>query len=215
MKLLKIGLGSILTAVILLTGAFLMPTNPNQRIIQPLLADIEQPQSPSDIGIVLGAGLNRDGTLTDISRERVDHALDIYEDTNLEILFSGGDTPYGVEAIMMYEYANENGYEGPEHIEGSSTSTYENAFFSDELLDQAREERDSVLLITSPYHSRRALATFRTLMPEREAVITYPQSSAILEESFWGRLKGFRLLVREYLATLWYKQAFDIQFDGE
>lgn len=164
-----------------------------------------------DLGIVLGAGLRRDGSLTSIAQERVDYALEYHADQSLPFMFSGGDTPYGTEAGSMIAYANANGYDGPPHHEGSSHSTYENAFFSDMLLDDGKIDDERVLVITSPYHARRAFATFTQLMPEREVLIDFPDESTVLEDSLAGRFKGFRSLVREYLATWFYSLRYGIE----
>ena len=198
----------IIGVFILFAGFFsFFSQNYNQAFIQPLLAERSIQSNPVDLQIVLGASLKKDGTLTDLAMERVDRAIADYKETGKDILFSGGDTPYGVEAIVMDEYAKANGYEGVDHIEGSSTSTYENAYFSDMLLDEASERLDSnvLLVVTSPFHSRRSLATFSQLMPERTIYIDYPDTSVILDNSVLGRWKGLRMILREYLAIEWYK----------
>ena len=186
--------------------------NYNHYLLQGLLAPRVEDDTSLDLGIVLGAGLRSDGSLTDIAKERVDYALTIHEQIDLPLFFSGGDTPYGVEAQKMNLYAVEHGYDGPEYIEGSSRSTYENAFFSDQLLDIAGESIQSkeVLLITSSFHSKRSLATFESIMPEREIAIDYPQQTVILDNSFLGRWKGLRMLLREYLAIEWYKYGHQV-----
>jgi len=188
------------------------PQNYNHILLKNLLAERVEDDAPLDLGVVLGAGLRTNGALTDIAKERVDYALLIHEQIDLPLLFSGGDTPYGVEAQAMNAYAKEQGYDGPDYIEGSSRSTYENAFFCDQLLDGADEqiESEDLLLITSSFHSRRSLATFKTIMPEREIEIDYPQHTVILDNSFIGRWKGLRMLLREYLAIEWYKYGHQI-----
>ena len=87
----------------------------------------------------------------------------------------------------------------------------ENAFFSDELLDEDKIQDEIVLVITSPYHARRALATFTHLMPEREIRISYPEQTVILDNSLLGRWKGLKNLLREYLATMYYSVKYDIK----
>lgn len=214
-KLFKYLSSIVVLLAIAMAGVFSFgEKNYNQQFMAPLIAERVIPEEEIKLGVVLGAGLRTNGALTDLAKERVDYAMEVYEDTGLPLLFSGGDTPYGVEAVQMNAYAKTLGYEGPEHIEGSSRSTYENAFFSDELLDSAGERIDAnvVLVLTSPFHSRRSLATFQQLMPERNVVIDYPSSTAILDDSFLGRWKGLRMIGREYLATEWYKIKHNISF---
>jgi uncharacterized SAM-binding protein YcdF (DUF218 family) len=185
------------------------PSNYNEVLLQNFLAE-KNDGAQVDLIIVLGAGLIRGGNLTDIAKERVDHALTVHELFQTDLMFSGGDTPFGTEAGAMIAYAERNGYQGPQHHEGSSTSTYENALFSDQLLDEDKIVDESVLLITSPYHSKRALATFRALMPGREVLISYPDDTVILNNSVLGRWKGLKNLIRETLATRYYSYKYGI-----
>ena len=195
--------------ILLLAGAIAFsfwPTNLNLPLQSRLL--IPKMEGAADIGIVLGAGLKTDGEITELSKERVDKALQVHEESDLALLFSGGETPRGIEAVGMNEYAKQNGYDGLNHIEASSRSTYENAFYSDQLLDEGRFTDDTVLVITSAYHARRALATFQELMPERNILITYPDDSIILQDDFRGRWRGLYNLTRENLANVWYSILF-------
>jgi len=188
----------------------LIPHNFNNDIMKGLLAEQDTSGEEIDLAIVLGAGVNRDGTISDIQRERVDYAVSLYELSEVPLLFSGGETPFGIEALVMFEYAEEQGYKGPDHIEASSTSTKENAYFSDLLLDDAQFDSKELLIVTSPYHSKRALATFKSVMPERNVTVSYPIETVLLDDSFLGRLKGLKSLLREYLATAFYKYSLGI-----
>lgn len=186
-----------------------LPQNLNEYFIQSLQAEIVVPED-IDLGIVLGAGLRIDGSLTDLAVERVDHAIEIFDSTNISLLFSGGKTPYGIEAETMSIYARELGHGGKVLIEDKSTSTYENARFSDRLLDERDEEVNSIILVTSSFHSRRALATFKKQMPERTIYVTYPEESAVLNDTVRARWKGLYRIVREYVAQFVYQSRFDI-----
>lgn len=188
-----------------------IPLNVNEVLVKPLVVPTSDAIDEADLAIVLGAGLERNGSLSNVARERVDHALELYKQTNIDLMMSGGETAYGIEAVEMNAYANEHGYNGFDHMEASSRSTYENAFYSDQLLDQNRFADDIVLVITSPYHSRRALATFQTLMPERTILISSPSDSVILHDSPRARLKGLYNIAREYAANAWYTLRYGIK----
>ncbi len=203
---------SIVASATLLIGILLfcfLPFNLNVVLVKPLLAEREPVQA--DLGVVLGAGLKFGGTLSDVSQERVNHAVEIYKQTALPLVFSGGETATGIEAVEMNKAAKVLGYAGLDHIEASSHSTYENATFTRDLLDAGRFPDDTLLVITSPYHSRRALATFRTVMPNRRIAISYPDTSVILADTALGRLKGFYNISREYAANLWYMVVYRVQ----
>lgn len=84
--------------------------------------------------------------------------------------------------------------------EGKATTTYENAMLLKPLLEAAKVR--SALIITSPFHTRRALATFRKVMPE----ITFGVTDASI--SWWSRPEGRgdlnRFAVIEFLKTAEY-----------
>ncbi|MBI4121762.1 MAG: YdcF family protein [Parcubacteria group bacterium] len=198
------------TTVVALAIAFtLFPISPNRWLVRPLLAE-QALQPVADLAIVLGGGLRLDGSLSDLSAERVREAMRIYQTTGIALLFTGGKTARGVEAEAMRVYAQDLGYAGPEYIEGQSGSTYENALYSDQLLDEAAVGTDDVLIITSPYHSRRSLAVFQKLMPERRISITYPAMSVVYARQPLARWCGLYAVAREYAANVWYAMRYRV-----
>ena len=90
--------------------------------------------------------------------------------------------------------------------EPKATSTYENALLLKPLLESAGVK--SALIVTSPFHTRRALATFRKLMPG----ITFGVTDAPVErwKSAKGREELNRLALLEMLKTLAYWVRNDI-----
>lgn len=205
MRWFRISGWSVIGTLAVFAAAFTFsPVNINETLIAPLQAPILSVPEDSDMAIVLGAGLKSDGMLTDVARERVEHAIKLHKSVGLPLIFSGGPTQFGTEAEAMQEYAAANGYQGPEFIEKKSTSTYQNAFFSDQLIDSQNLKADKVVIITSSYHSGRALKTFRNNMPEREVFISYPEDSVVLNNSPRARWSGLYSLLRERLANFWY-----------
>ncbi len=81
-------------------------------------------------------------------------------------------------------------------------------------MDDAQFDSMELLIITSPYHSKRAIATFRSLMPERNVEVSYPAKTVLLQDSPAGRVKGFKSLVREYLATTFYRYSLGIDINN-
>ncbi|WP_244489896.1 ElyC/SanA/YdcF family protein [Rhizobium sp. Leaf391] len=85
-------------------------------------------------------------------------------------------------------------------LECFSSSTWENATFSVPKLRQLAVRR--AVLVTSWFHSKRAIACFRAFMPET----TWLSSPAEHSLGFWGRLfdiEGVQVF-KEYPKTLWY-----------
>lgn len=84
--------------------------------------------------------------------------------------------------------------------ESKSTTTYENAVLLKPMLEAAKVR--SALIVTSPFHTRRALATFRKVMPE----IRFGVTDASI--GWWGRPEGRgdvnRFAAIEFLKTAEY-----------
>lgn len=59
-------------------------------------------------------------------------------------------------------------------IENKSTNTGENIKFSLDLLKEKELTPESFILVTQPFLGRRALATFKKLLPDKRAVVTAP-----------------------------------------
>ncbi len=85
-------------------------------------------------------------------------------------------------------------------VESKARTTHANAVLLKPMLEKAKVH--SALIVTSPFHTRRALATFRKVMPE----ITFGVTDASI--GWWGREEGRRDINRfaviEFLKTAEY-----------
>jgi len=85
-------------------------------------------------------------------------------------------------------------------MEMKATTTYTNATLLKPLLESAKVH--SALIVTSPFHTRRALATFRKVMPD----ITFGVTDASI--GWWSRPEGKgdvnRFAAIEFLKTVEY-----------
>lgn len=90
--------------------------------------------------------------------------------------------------------------------ETKSSTTHENALFLKPTLEAAQVR--SALIVTSPFHTRRALATFRKVMPG----ITFGVTEASI--GWWGRPEGRwdinRFAAIEFLKTLEYWMLYGV-----
>jgi len=166
--------------------------------------DVEEKLSPSRAIVVLGGGLRSDGSAGISTRERVDYGTILFEQgLGSYLILTGGDKASGqVEAEEMYKIALKRGIL-PEGIikETQSSSTYENAIYTKKILLRYGID-DGVILVTSPYHMRRALFCFK-----KEGVEVLPapvKNSEIYTYGFYQNLRNMRLLLREYLALVYY-----------
>lgn len=92
-------------------------------------------------------------------------------------------------------------------LENKSTTTYTNATLLKPLLEEAKV--NSALIVTSPFHTRRALATFRKVMPE----IRFGVTDASI--GWWSRPEGRgdlnRFVWLEFLKTAGYWAVYGVK----
>lgn len=106
------------------------------------------------------------------------------------------------ESEIMKKYAVSAGI-NPENIikESASRNTYENAVNS--LAVMADRGFEDALVVTSPYHSRRACLVFKKLKAEITCV---PVEKKFLKSpNFWEKILYFKALAREYGAIVYFK----------
>ncbi|MEM9255730.1 MAG: YdcF family protein [Pseudomonadota bacterium] len=121
---------------------------------------------PADVIVLLGGamrGHTHMGTLPDLNQhaDRLVHAVHLFKSGKAPlILLSGGALPGNrPEASQMQDILNVMGVPSDRVLqEPRSRNTYENALYGAQLLDKFGFER--ILLVTSAYHMRRAMAVF-------------------------------------------------------
>ena len=113
----------------------------------------------ADAAIVLGAAVFRDRP-SPVLRERINHAVMLYEEGYVEkIIFTGGQgrTGNAAEAVIAANYARSQGVpETAVLIEAASADTQENLAFAQTLA--ADHDLDSFLIVSTPFHMKRAIA---------------------------------------------------------
>lgn len=165
-------------------------------------ATVPPPQAlgPADAIVVLGnrPPVEPDGSVRYETRARVEAGVRVYRRGLAPIvLMAGGPAPSGhVEAEVMRDLAIELGVP-PEaiRIEPRSTDTIENARFSVALLceDQPEPCVPKVILVTSPYHLRRAEHLFECAgaRVQIQAADLEPPPGRVFSESFLRVMYGF------------------------
>jgi uncharacterized SAM-binding protein YcdF (DUF218 family) len=113
----------------------------------------------ADAAIVLGAAVFGDRP-SPVLRERINHAISLYEDGYVDvIIFTGGlgRRDRLTEAEVARNYALDRGVpETAVLIETTSTSTREN--LANAQATAAKYDLQSFLIVSTPYHMRRAMA---------------------------------------------------------
>jgi uncharacterized SAM-binding protein YcdF (DUF218 family) len=123
--------------------------------VVPYCADVT---TPRDAALVLGAGVNKDGSLSADTAVRVDAAVALYERGLVQrVHLSGGGMVGGVTiGERMGERARQQGLpEAAVTWEGQSQSTLQNALFSLPMLPA----EDRLIVVTEPYHALRGAAS--------------------------------------------------------
>ena len=125
-----------------------------------LLTAVYKPKPDKDFMIILGCGLQKDGTPTPLLRGRIDRALRFYreqkEQTGKELTFvvSGGKGPDEVmaESASMKQYLLSQGIPEQQIIEeDQSASTFENMKFSKEKIMETGAA-GNIAFATTNYH---------------------------------------------------------------
>lgn len=113
----------------------------------------------ADVAIVLGAGTN-DGNVSPVYRERINHAVQLYEKGRVQYLVLTGGTGEGntvSDAFAAKQYAVSQGVpEGVIFIEETSTITEENLQNAKAIMEE--KSLDTALIVSDPLHMKRAMA---------------------------------------------------------
>ncbi|MCP9766895.1 YdcF family protein [Lacihabitans sp. LS3-19] len=173
------------------------------------------------IGVVLSGGFVNESKSTNQNlylgnqADRIWQAAELYKLGKIkQILITGGDGFNKKDAEYIYE--NDKGKDflikcgvSPEDIiqEKESVNTYENALFSSKII---KNKTEKVLVITSGFHLKRALACFRKQNIICDGYPTSPisKNSKVKWIDFFPTLNSFHdmdFLVNEYIGILVYK----------
>lgn len=120
------------------------------------------------------------------------------------LLFSGAARSGDVSnAKTMKRYALKQGIsEDKIFIEEKSTSTYENALFSKEILDKNNFKK--IILVTSPYHQRRAYMNFKYVLGNDFKIINYSSPDPDWHaENWWKNKDNAGITVEEFSRVLY------------
>ncbi len=115
-------------------------------------------KAPADVAIILGAAIS-DGEVSPVYRERINHAITLYEEGTVDfIILTGGfgEGSYKSDSQVAKEYTLSQGI--PEErilIEEKSTITEENLEFSKEIMTENNLE--TAIIVSDPLHMKRAM----------------------------------------------------------
>jgi uncharacterized SAM-binding protein YcdF (DUF218 family) len=175
---------------------------------------IEQAPRSAQAIVVFAGGVGESGRPAQGYEERVQYAVDLYKQGYApKIIFSSGYMFVFKEPLVMKALAVSLGVPASDIIlEDQAKNTYQNVLYTARILRS--DGRKEILLVSSPYHMRRAALIFKKLAPDMAVAYTpLPKSSFYAHPSrdLKGRriyrqvsLRQLRAIVHEYLGIIYY-----------
>lgn len=168
---------------------------------------IEEQPRPSDAVVVFAGGVGESGQAGGGYQERLKRAVDLYrEGWAPRIVISSGFVFAFKEAEVMRTLAIENGVPPSAIVlETQAANTYENVTFTRDIL--RRNNWRTILLVSSPYHMRRALMTWNKVAPDVTVVPEPVEASQFYEHEAGPSLTQILGLLHEGAAIVnyWWK----------
>lgn len=143
------------------------------------------------------------------SDDRVEHAINLYQrGFASKMIFSGAAKkgPVSNAKAMQTEASRAGVLNDDIILEEKATSTYENAIFTKGIIKSQGFHK--IILVTSPYHQRRAYETFRYVLRGLGVqILNSPSSdeSSWKADSWWYSKEDSKITKNELLKIIWIK----------
>jgi uncharacterized SAM-binding protein YcdF (DUF218 family) len=159
---------------------------------------------PADAIVVFAGGVGESGQAGGGAQERVARAIELYHaGLAPRMILSSGYIFTLREAEVMKAIAVANGVpEDAVLLEQRAANTRDNVTNSAAMLDQHGWKR--ILLVTSPYHMRRASLTWHKLAPHVQVIPAAPATSEFYRHTRGANLTQMRGILQEYAALVVY-----------
>jgi uncharacterized SAM-binding protein YcdF (DUF218 family)/glycosyltransferase involved in cell wall biosynthesis len=165
---------------------------------------LEQPPRPADAIVVFAGGVGESGQAGSGYQERLKTAVDLYREGYApRIIISSGFVVAFKEAEVMRGLAIASGVPPAAIVlETHAANTRENVVFTRDILQ--REGWSTILLVSAPYHMRRALAVWRKAAPDVTVVPEPATSSQFYAHDRGANLRQISGIAQEYAAIIYY-----------
>jgi len=140
-------------------------------------------------------------------KERVEYGTYLFREEWAKkdrIIMAGGPLVWKYTwASLMREHAEHLGIPGKDILlEDRSRNTEEDAKYTKDILQKYKYK--SLILVTSPYHSKRAYTIFQKVMGKDIKIISAPvENSWFKFEDWWKRRRDRSMVLNEYSKFLW------------
>jgi len=177
-------------------------TNAVWRVAAPLR--MSSPPTHADAIVVFAGGVGENGKAGGGAPERLNEAVALYRDGYAPYLVISSGYVYSFkEAQSMRDLAVAQGVPASAIVlEERATNTYQNVVYSNEILRDHKST--SILLVSSPYHMRRALMVWHKLAPNVAVTPTPPPRSQFYDHTRGATFEQLRSILYEYLAIFGY-----------
>ena len=160
--------------------------------------------APADAIVVFAGGVGESGKAGGGAQERVEQAVELYNaGLSRHLVLSSGYVYSFREVEVMRTVAIDQGVAAADIVlEQQSTNTHENVTFVREIL--RAQGWKSALLVSSPYHMRRALLVWHKEAPEVSIIPAPPPRSQFYDHTRGASLEQVAGILHEYAAILGY-----------
>jgi uncharacterized SAM-binding protein YcdF (DUF218 family) len=168
---------------------------------------LESPPAPADAIVVFAGGVGESGQAGGGYQERAKQAVDLYRAGHAkQIVISSGFIFAFREAEVMKTLAVQEGVPADAiQLETRARDTHEMVTFVRDILAQNGWRR--ILLVSSPYHMRRAVLTWRRAAPGVSVVPVPVRNSQFYVHDRGASFAQIRGIAQEYaaLAAYWWR----------
>jgi uncharacterized SAM-binding protein YcdF (DUF218 family)/glycosyltransferase involved in cell wall biosynthesis len=187
---------------VVLTYLLVFQTNFMWLLARPL--KIAEPPQAADCIVVFAGGVGESGKAGGGFQERVKQATELYRHGYApHVILSSGFVFAFPEAEIMRRLAIDNGVPATAiELETRPVDTHDYVVFTQGILKAHGWRR--ALVVSSPYHMRRALLTWRKAAPDLEAVAAPPAVSQFYAHDRGASLEQMRGILQEYAAIVMY-----------
>jgi uncharacterized SAM-binding protein YcdF (DUF218 family)/glycosyltransferase involved in cell wall biosynthesis len=165
---------------------------------------VTTPIVAADAIVVFAGGVGESGKAGGGAQERIERAIELYKaGLSRHLVLSSGYVYSFREAEVMRTIAIDNGVPADAIVlEEQASNTYQNVIFVRDIL--RTHHWTSVVLVSSPYHMRRALLVWRKAAPDVRVFAAPPVRSQFYDHVRGASLEQVSGILHEYLAIAGY-----------
>ncbi len=168
---------------------------------------LSAPPQQADAVVVFAGGVGESGRAGGGAQERLKQAVDLYRSGFAPALILSSGYVYSFkEAEVMRALAIDQGVPADRIVlELRATNTRENVTYTTEIL-RARNWR-TILLVSSPYHMRRADLVWQNLAPDVAVIPVPPPQAQFYDHTIGASVEQVRGILQEYaaIAVYWWR----------